>query len=370
MRNEFYQHQKSDTVKWVITFVVLILLATTVVALCANVYGGGNMFEPAPETDELPKETVEELETNAPEENESSEGVETIQIKDTQLLKMMATSYASGNGNGVQITVTPNPSDASLGELTWEMDWADPNSEMAFYGAKPEDFVTLEVDGNTAIITEKEAFRSQIKITVTSSLNSEAKAECLVDKGQKLDSHYISARNNNFFASGDIYPTQDIKLSTLTWGNAAEMAAKYRTNGVLTPYAAYSSNYTVGNEGEATTITVAVTPEFYAALQGKGIALDELKSYTFASDAFTAADILNSLSCGELIPNSAGQEADVTLINAFNNVVANYSGVGFTITAHVESTYDSRDFVYNVSFASETVNMPVSLNIAPGQVIL
>ena len=37
MRNEFYQHQKSDTVKWVITFVVLILLATTVVALCANV---------------------------------------------------------------------------------------------------------------------------------------------------------------------------------------------------------------------------------------------------------------------------------------------------------------------------------------------
>ena len=39
--NELHQHKKSDSIKWIITFVAIILLAASVVALGAQVFGNG-----------------------------------------------------------------------------------------------------------------------------------------------------------------------------------------------------------------------------------------------------------------------------------------------------------------------------------------
>ena len=160
--NEFYEHKKSDAVKWIIVFILIGVLFAGMIA---------------------------SLVMSAPDKTEESEGGVNVEaaandfeaiMHNTEFisLKMSAQAVtAADNSVSKTITATVLPATASNKYVDWTVEWGDEG--------KSEDvtqYVTVTPSSNgstTATVTCKKAFTGNILVTVTTRENG-YQASCVI----------------------------------------------------------------------------------------------------------------------------------------------------------------------------------------------
>lgn len=132
------------------------------------------------------------------------------------------------------LMVIVNPETATNKEMDWSISWVDGNSGFAS-GKNVTDYVNISPTSNgglTANIVCKQAFGSQIKVSVVSKDNPDAKAECILDYSQKV--------KNVSFKYGDMTVnlggTTEIRFNINPNGNGSGGATNlhYETTDVYT----------------------------------------------------------------------------------------------------------------------------------------
>lgn len=106
--------------------------------------------------------------------------------------------------NAYTLTATITPSDAENQEVDWRVEFVDSSSSWAS-GKSVTDYVTVTPTSDgalTATVANLGEFGEQIKVTVTSRDNPEAKAECTVDYVQKIIEPYLTIGDIEFVNDG------------------------------------------------------------------------------------------------------------------------------------------------------------------------
>lgn len=213
MRNEFYQHKKSDKIKWIGTGIAFLLTAVMLVGFGLQLFGTGkqqpsNWFKKTEcvHIDEDTDGKCDKCKKDMPDdkdENTTADGSGlVVKPVSTRLMKLTATpmtastdedNYVSpdvstyANTNSYTLTVTITPSNATNQSVDWSIAWKNPSSTWAS-GKSIGNYVTIaHSDGAlTATVTCKKAFGEQVQITVTSRENSVYTANCICDYSKKV----------------------------------------------------------------------------------------------------------------------------------------------------------------------------------------
>ena len=375
MYNEFYSHKKNDTVKWIIAFTAIFLLAVFVLAANTRGFTDLNPYGWFGEN-----EAGTDHETN-PEEpkKEGMSALSASKIVNSDYMRLSAETHAVAptsfwDGDYVTLVATHLPDNTYAGVFVWSMEWVNPNSSFAS-GKDVHDYVEMEGDENSNVVyvSALQAFGEQIKISVYCTKNPKAVAYCLVDYGQKmvdLSGHTLSTDNDSFlpyeFINSD-YP--DI-VNFIVPDTAENMAKMYFTNGEITYAPLFEDIYSAENEDLEYYYTVTITTEFYNILKAAGLTVSDLRSYEY-DECMSVGEIFNSLCVGQIIPSHAGVTVDYAKINAVNDCLAQTSYYAFTISVHVTSSYDSDVIVFYCDFADDApVAYPVEIVINNDHVIL
>ena len=371
--NELYQHKKSDSIKWIITFVAIILLAASVVALGAQVFGDGFNFSTSVE-EEAPENNTENPSTNPVEPLEPIEAptVSTMSIKNSDKMKLAAqapTAYANKNNKSVELVATAYPLGSENGGFVWSATWANPNSTFA-KGKDVYDYISFEGadGGNTLTVTSLQAFGEQIIITVSTEFNPDAKATCTIDYSQKFgDTQYINTYSTNFFNSTQLENNVDHIVKPIITGSKEQLIDTYYNDDNIEFSYITTDIYTMDMCDDDYYFVVTVAEEFYDALASVGIELEEWHSFVFNySQDITPADVLNSLCCGKIIPTKATDVVDYELINKFNEAITLWDDYAIYIEVHAVSEFEEKVFFYSCTFDSslvESISTSVELNM-------
>ncbi len=103
-----------------------------------------------------------------------------------------AVAMADETGSSVTLTATVTPVNATNKALDWSAEFVNPTSAWAT-GKDVNDYLTvIETGATTALVTCEAPFGEQVKITVTSQDNPEAKAECVVDYAKRITDLTVS----------------------------------------------------------------------------------------------------------------------------------------------------------------------------------
>lgn len=95
-------------------------------------------------------------------------------------------AMANETGSNVTLTATVKPDNATNKALNWSAEFVNPSSAWAT-GKDVNDYLTVvETGAMTARVTCEAPFGEQVRITVTSQDNPEAKAECVVDYAKRI----------------------------------------------------------------------------------------------------------------------------------------------------------------------------------------
>lgn len=189
--NDFNQHKKSDTVKWVVAF---FLIAVLLFGVAASLF-----LQLRPNEETHVPETENEVvvpEGTVTDENGTELESGTVYKLSSRMLFSSPSVRSTTAPEGVTVQATVLPEEAANKLVDWSIAFVNPDSAWAT-GKTVTDYVTVtpESDGSTiATITCLADFGEQIKITVSSRDNPYAKAECSVDYLKRLTSNTI-----NFF---------------------------------------------------------------------------------------------------------------------------------------------------------------------------
>ena len=362
--NELYQHKKSDSIKWIITFVALILLAVSVVALGAQVFGDGVNTDATTEQENAPENNTDETPINPVVPTDPSEAptvMSTMKITNSDGMKLMAAKapvmYAN-NSNTVELNATAYPIGSQNGGFVWKAQWANPNSAFAS-GKDVYNYIELEGDtnGNTQYVSALQPFGEQIIITVRTVYNPDAVATCTVDYSEKWqDTQYLEVYTNNFFQDSQIENGgTNWLVNAIISGTKQELLDAYHNSDTIDFSYLKSEIYTKDMEQDDFKFTITVAEEFYDALEQVGIELEDWHSVSFnASEDITPAQVLNSLCCGEIIPLSGG-EVDYELINKFNEAIMLWDDSAIYIEVEAYSEFGTEVFSFNLAFDQSTV---------------
>ncbi len=214
MKNEFYQHKKSDKIKWIITGIAFVLAFVMIAGICMQLFGNdklkpSNWFKKTEcvHIDEDADGKCDKCKKDMPDdkdENTTADGSGlVVKPVSTRLMKLTATPMTASadednyvnsdastyaNTNSYTLTATITPSNATNQSVDWSVAWNSASSTWAS-GKTVTDYVTVTPasDGAlTATVTCKKAFGEKIKITVTSRDNSTYSANCVCDYSKKV----------------------------------------------------------------------------------------------------------------------------------------------------------------------------------------
>lgn len=143
------------------------------------------------------------------------------------------------------LTVIVNPDTATNKQMDWSVSWVDGNSGFAS-GKNVTDYVNISPTSNgalTANVICKQAFGSQINISVVSRDNPDAKAQCILDYSQKVKN--VSLKYGDM--SVNLGGTTEIKFNINVNGNGPGGVANlhYETTDVYTIAENYTSSITL-----------------------------------------------------------------------------------------------------------------------------
>lgn len=177
---ELYEHRKSDTVKWIIAFTLIAVLLLGLISTWV-VMSNDDTEKPADGGTE--QAMIVDGDGN------------TLQSGKTYAMParmVYAASTASATSVqeevGITLTATVKPETAGNKAVDWTVSFVNANSTWA-KGKNASQYVSVTPasDGaTTATVRFLRAFGEQIKITVTSRVNSKASAECILDCARRI----------------------------------------------------------------------------------------------------------------------------------------------------------------------------------------
>lgn len=187
MRNEFYQHKKSDKVKWIITAVAFVLVTVMLVGICMQIFAKNEKYKPSEwfkkpaQTQPLPEEKNNDSE--AFDEAEKT-GTGLVKVRNLALMKsepvVMTAATASSTYVSQTITAAITPSSVVDQYVTWSLAW---KTGAALSNKNVTEYVQLTDDSQgslTATVNAYKAFRgSDIILTCTTRQDNKS-ATCTI----------------------------------------------------------------------------------------------------------------------------------------------------------------------------------------------
>ncbi len=334
--NELRRHKKSDKIKWVFTGIAFVLVAVMLTGVCLQLFGTGkqqpsNWFK-KPDTEQttpVPDDTTDKpvLDENG---NELTSGVtHAMPAQMTfrtakSLAAATPTAQAASEYDSVTLNATVKPDSATDKTVDWSIAWVNANSEWAT-GKTVTDYVTVtpQSDGSTtATVQCLQPFGEQIRVTVTSRMNTNATASCTVDF--KARPSIIALTGASALSSSNI---DNIMPTVLT----ATALSDFDTN-LHNLFADWNVNVV---EGVHTTGSVTVnsfkveakaSDGLYNALkaQGKAYSTNEYRS-VFAPSQVSNGNYKTNRFWFYLSLYSGGSDNAVTYVNKLNTAISNNS---------------------------------------------
>lgn len=252
------------------------------------------------------------------------------------------------------LTATVTPADADL-SFSWSVEFVNPSSEWAT-GKTVTDYVTVaSASNNTATVTCKQAFGSQIKVIAKVTGNETAKAECTVDYTKKLTS--VSAKLLKNVNNLDTEWSSDNPNSYLKFW--AAWTQPYKTANATT-------QTTVGTIDDTYTYTMHLkySADFITKAKAANIKIDE----AFDIDCYNDDIMLCMVLFDDMLVDSIldGNSRKVLDVPAYNNAVRfiQTNSTPFEVTVTATGKYSTKTNVYpcKVDFSSmrilaETVSL-------------
>ena len=228
----------SDKFSWIITIVAMVLVAILSIGLLCALFIQPN--------EEKPDEQTEQAAVMDGEGNAMMSG--TTYAMPARMVFATTAAEVSNASEGITLTATIQPETAENKAVDWDVAFVNPSSSWAS-GKDVSDYVTVTPasDGAlTANVNCLKAFGEQIKITVTSRANVNAKAECTLDYARRiLDTALYSEDRDTCpleFGSDEVLvdlviPSYDDFKTSLSNGTlwAGDYGTTWLYHGALTP---------------------------------------------------------------------------------------------------------------------------------------
>ena len=176
----------SDKFSWIITVIAMVLVAILSIGLLCALF-----IQPQEDEPDKTKQT-EQAAVNEQAAVIDGEGNAMVSGKTYAMPQRMVFSATAAEAvtasDGITLTATVSPETADNKAVDWAASFVNPSSSWAS-GKTVTDYVTVipTSDGAlTANVNCLQAFGEQIKVTVTSRVNPEAKAECTLDYARRI----------------------------------------------------------------------------------------------------------------------------------------------------------------------------------------
>ena len=173
----------SDKFSWIITVIAMVLVAILSIGLLCALF-----IQPKEEKKEEPEQTaVNEQATVMDGEGNAMVSGKTYAMPQRMVFAAIAAEAVTAS-EGITLTATVSPETADNKAVDWAVSFINPSSSWAS-GKTVTDYVTVTPTSDgalTANVNCLKAFGEQIKVTVTSRVNPEAKAECTLDYARRI----------------------------------------------------------------------------------------------------------------------------------------------------------------------------------------
>lgn len=183
MNNDYKGGSWSERFSWIITIVAMVLVAILSIGLLCALF-----IQPKDDKQEDTKQTaVNEQATVMDGEGNAMVSGKTYAMPQRMVFAATAAETATAS-EGITLTATVSPETADNKTVDWVVSFVNPSSSWAS-GKTVTDYVTVTPTSDgalTANVSCLKAFGEQIKVTVTSRVNSEAKAECTLDYARRI----------------------------------------------------------------------------------------------------------------------------------------------------------------------------------------
>ena len=179
MYKELNQHKKADTVKWVITFILIVIFLLGMIGSCAVI------LKDKDNTNEVKQPYSDTVVTDG-EGNEMVSGE--VYAMPANMIFSATSSEPTNASEGIKLNATVYPETADNKAVDWVVAFVNPSSAWAS-GKNVSDYVKAVPESDGAAVATVEclqAFGERIKITVTSRANPLAKAECVLDYARRI----------------------------------------------------------------------------------------------------------------------------------------------------------------------------------------
>ena len=185
MNNEFYNHERSDRIKWIIAAIAILLVAVMVIGLCLQLFGKGKA-KPSEWFDKTEQTTPD----NQPDNEQSGSIIGDSESNGIRLMSVEIPQSAYGDygispmsvETAYTITATFEPENTTETELNWTLEWG---SETGSWGNESKgtvtDYIGLSANELTATVTLKKAFGTQVILKVTSKKYPDVNASVTID---------------------------------------------------------------------------------------------------------------------------------------------------------------------------------------------
>ena len=332
---ELYEHKRSDKVKWVISFILII-------ALLVGLIGAWIML--------LKPEAA------APEQEE---GGAVITEGDSNGIKLMSAKIAPENyadygispmaETAYQLTATITPANATNKAVDWTVTWvggrehdggSSEGSSDWSEGKTVTDYVTVTPTSDGALTANVEclqAFGTQVRVTVTSRDNTSVKANATVDYTEKLSA--VKATFGSTVLTNGMTKSFDLDAS----GQPAEVwTFDYTT-----------SAHTIADE-YTTTVKISFADGVSAVESAVGV------EFTWAGETITSGmpsfdkTFFDKVFVTESGAVSANAEQYNKLVTALSSGVAL-----FEVEVSTTGTYGNKTDTYTINVTSDGLNIRV-----------
>lgn len=179
MYKELNQHKKADTVKWVITFILIAMLLLGMIGSWAVI------LKDKDNTNEVKQPYSDTIVTDG-EGNKMVSGE--VYALPANMIFSATSAEPTNASEGIKLNAMVYPETADNKAVDWEVSFVNSSSAWAS-GKNVSDYVKLVPESDGAAVATIEclqAFGERIKITVTSRANPLAKAECVLDYARRI----------------------------------------------------------------------------------------------------------------------------------------------------------------------------------------
>ena len=168
---------------WIVTIAAMVLVAILSIGLLCALF-----IQPKDDKQEDTEQTaVNEQATVMDGEGNAMVSGKTYAMPQRMVFSATAAEAVTAS-DGITLTATVSPETADNKAVDWAASFVNPSSSWAS-GKTVTDYVTVTPTSDgalTANVNCLKAFGEQIKVTVTSRVNPEAKAECTLDYARRI----------------------------------------------------------------------------------------------------------------------------------------------------------------------------------------